>query len=167
MNTTESFKNRLRLWFATLTCRKGNVMAYVAMVLIIFGIIGAVMASLLTTSITSTTTANHSRRALYMTEAGMRYALSELRNTNDWTDRIAELNATTFTVSPEETFTLNIFGPWFQSGSYQAKNTGDDLTLAVPEGELPEAYTVDTSSPYLSVINYNYVGSTIPVESKA
>lgn len=167
MYSTASTKNRLRVLLRRLKGRKGNAIVYIAMVLIIFGVIGVVMTSLLTSSIVSTTTPNHFRRALYMTEAGMRYALSELRNTEDWTDRIQDLNNTIYTVSAGETFTLNIFGPWYQSGSYQSKSTGQILTLTVPEGEMPPDYTFDTSSPYLSIVNNNYSGSSIQAGSVA
>ena len=137
------------------------------MVLIIFGVIGVVMTALMTSTIGSTASANHSRRALYMTEAGMRYGLSELRNTEDWAAKIQTLNSTTYTVSAEESFTLDIFGPWYQSGFYQSKSGGDVLTLNVPEGDMPPEYAMDTSSPYLSIVNFNYAGSSIPSESSS
>ncbi len=49
---------------------KGNVIAYIAMLLIIFGSIGGIMASLLTSSVTSSATPNHSRRAEYNQQHG-------------------------------------------------------------------------------------------------
>ena len=167
MNTTAPTQNRFLLWFSRLRDQKGNTIAYVAMLLIIFGVIGVVMTSLLTSSVVSTTTPNHSRRALYMTEAGMRFGLSELRNAEDWLNRIQELNTTTYTVSAGETFTLNIFGPWYQADTYQSRTTGGTLTLNVPEGDMPTEYNFDTNSPHLSIINYNYTGNSIPDESVA
>jgi outer membrane protein assembly factor BamB len=125
------------------------------MVLIIFGVIGVVMTSLLTSSVVSTTTPNHSRRALYMTEAGMRYGLSQLRNEEFATGVIDDLNNLTYTVSPEETFTLNVFGPWFDSASDQTFIAGGNMTLNVPVGKLPQEFTMPAN---IWAVNLDYIG---------
>jgi outer membrane protein assembly factor BamB len=162
MNTTISIINRLRFWSGQLTGQKGNAIAYILMVLIIFGVIGVVMTSLLTSSVVSTTTPNHSRRALYMTEAGMRYGLSQLRNEEFATGVIDDLNNLTYTVSPEETFTLNVFGPWFDSASDQTFIAGGNMTLNVPVGKLPQEFTMPAN---IWAVNLDYIGSERPSET--
>ena len=52
----------------------GNVLIYVVVLMLIFGVLGVVMVSLFTSSTASTVTRNDSRRARYMAESGMRYA---------------------------------------------------------------------------------------------
>ena len=64
---------------ACLSGEKGNILVYVVIVMVIFGLLGALMVSLFSTSIGSSATANESRRAFYLAEAGLRYGLSELR----------------------------------------------------------------------------------------
>lgn len=150
--TIKTKTNEIWSW---LTNQRGNVLAYIAMVLIIFGVLGGVMASLLTSSMTSSATPNYSRRALYMTEAGMRYGLSELRNSEFATSVIDTLNTTTYTLNPDETFTLNIFGPWFDSDSDQTFSSGGDLTLRVPEGKFPQEYIIPTN---IWAVNLDYIG---------
>ena len=57
----------------------GNVLIYVVVLMLIFGVLGIVMVSLFTSTTASTVTRNDSRRARYMAESGMRYAFSEMR----------------------------------------------------------------------------------------
>jgi hypothetical protein len=156
MYKMQEMRDKIRILTSRWPNQKGNAMAYVVMVMIIFGIIGAVMASLLTSAVTSSATANHSRRALYMTEAGMRYGLSQLRNNEFATGVIDDLNNTTYTLSAEETFTLNIFGPWFDSASDQNISSGGSLTLKVPEGTLPQDFIIPAN---IWIVNYDYIDS--------
>jgi outer membrane protein assembly factor BamB len=150
-----TIKTKINKIFSWLTTQKGNVIAYIAMVLIIFGVLGGVMASLLTSSVTSSATPNYSRRALYMTEAGMRYGLSELRNSEFATGVIDTLNTTTYTLNPTETFTLNIFGPWFDSPS---DHSAGNLTLKVPEGKIPQNFNIPAD---IWVVNFEYFGDSL------
>ncbi len=166
MNSTASTKNKSRFLFGRLNGQRGNAIAYIAMVMIIFGAIGVVMTSLFTSSIVSTTTPNHSRRALYLTEAGMRYGLSELRNEEFATSVIDALNNLIYTVSAGETFTLNVFGPWFDSSAFQDITTGDNLLLTVVKGEIPEDYSIPSSPPYVSIVNLDYV-TTLTAQGSA
>ena len=155
MDTMVTIKTKINQIFVWLTTQKGNVIAYIAMVLIIFGVLGGVMASLLTSSMTSSATPNYSRRALYMTEAGMRYGLSELRNSEFATSVIDTLNTTTYTLDPIESFTLNIFGPWFDSPS---DHSAGNLTLKAPEGKIPQNFNIPADS---WVVNFEYFGDTL------
>ena len=99
----------------------GNVLIYVVVLMLIFGILGVIMVSLFTSSTASTVTRNDTRRALYMAESGMRYAFSEIRKADfDQDVMINTLNATTYTVSPTESFTINVFSPWFGTNGNHA-----------------------------------------------
>ena len=162
-----TIKTKINEIYRWLTTQKGNVIAYIALVLIIFGVLGGVMASLLTSSMTSSATPNYSRRALYMTEAGMRYGLSELRNTEDWKGKIEDLSTITYTLNPSETFDLNIVGPWYESTSLQDKTAGQTLTLTVPRGEMPVEYSIPVAPPRLSIINFAYTWEGIKPSSSA
>ena len=53
---------------ACLSGEKGNILVYVVIVMVIFGLLGALMVSLFSTSIGSSATANESRRAFYLAE---------------------------------------------------------------------------------------------------
>lgn len=132
----------------------GNVLIYVVVLMLIFGALGVVMVSMFTSSTASTVTRNDTRRALYMAESGMRYAFSELRNNDFDQDVIDTLNTTTYTLNSPGSFTINVFGPWFESPSIQNINNGL-LTLNVPEGKLPDDYAVPNN---LWVINFEYTG---------
>ncbi|MGD2188263.1 MAG: hypothetical protein PVI71_19200, partial [Desulfobacterales bacterium] len=123
--------------------------------MLIFGALGVVMVSLFTSSTASTVTRNDTRRAIYMAESGMRYAFSELRNNDFDQDVIDTLNTTTYTLNSPGSFTINVFGPWFESPSVQNLN-GGTLTLSVPQGKIPEDYAVPDN---LWVINFEYTGA--------
>jgi hypothetical protein len=96
----------------------GNVLIYVVVLMLIFGVLGVVMVSLFTSTTASTVTRNDSRRANYMAESGVRYASSELRKADFEENIIIDpLNTLTYTVSGEGSFNINIFSPWFDSNS--------------------------------------------------
>jgi outer membrane protein assembly factor BamB len=135
MNTSK-FKifisGTLREQSQSLWTRKGSVLVYLIVVLLIFGVLGVTMVSLFTTATSSSATPNEVRRAAYAFESGMRYALSELRNTGFATETISKLNETAaYTLDTGQTFSINVFGPWFDVAS---ENSGS-ITLTVPEGK--------------------------------
>ena len=93
---------------------QGNILVYIVMTMVIFGVLGVTMVSLFSTSITSSATQNDTRRATYLSEAGTRYAMSELL-TGDFSDTtINNLNGTEYTVNSAGKFWINIFSPWFE-----------------------------------------------------
>ena len=57
----------------------GNVLIYVVVLMLIFGVLGVAMVSLFSTSMASTANRNDSRRGRYLSESGVRYAIAELR----------------------------------------------------------------------------------------
>jgi len=136
----------------------GNVLIYVVVLMLIFGVLGVVMVSLFTSSTASSVTRNDSRRARYMAESGMRYAFSEMRKADFDKDIIINtLNTTTYKIDGTESFTINVFSPWMESSKAQSFPYNGPLTLLVPVGEIPPGYVLPPNNIY--AINYEFTGN--------
>ena len=110
---------RIRRWLPKpLAEERGNILVYVVLVMIIFGLLGVMMVSLFGTSVSSSATRNDTRRAFYMAESGIRYGVSQLLAKDFGSQDIEDLNTTTFKLPPGE-FKINVFGPWFESPTDQ------------------------------------------------
>jgi outer membrane protein assembly factor BamB len=149
------------------SANSGNIIVYIVMVMLIFAGLGVVMLSLFSTASSSSATANNIRRAFNLYESGYRYALSELTATGFSSSSITALNTTTYKLPPEGEFILNVFGPWFDSTAYQDRSAGQPLNLKVFKGNLPPGFTIPAGPPYVSVVNFDYVGATIPASASA
>ena len=131
---------------ACLSGEKGNILVYVVIVMVIFGLLGALMVSLFSTSIGSSATANESRRAFYLAEAGLRYGLSELRTENGFsTANIATLNNTEYKMPPSGTFDITVFGGLFFSPMAPGLNSkyfapGEAVPLQIERGKIPSGF---------------------------
>ena len=149
----------LRELSQSLWTKKGSVLVYLIVVLLIFGVLGVTMVSLFTTATSSSATPNNARRADYASESGIRYAFSELRNSDFATATIDRLNSTdVYTLDTGQTFSVNVFGPWFEATSDQVLNSGDTLSLTVPEGKIPSGFTIPNG---LWLVNYDYLDLTL------
>jgi outer membrane protein assembly factor BamB len=138
----------------------GNVLIYVVVLMLIFGVLGVVMVSLFTSATASTVTRNDNRRARYLSESGVRYASSELRIADfDENSIIDPLNTLTYTVSGAGSFDINIFSPWFDSNA--SVDSPADISLSVPLGELPDDFTAPNGAG-VWVVNYDYITGTGP-----
>jgi outer membrane protein assembly factor BamB len=143
---------------------RGNILVYVLMVMVIFGLLGVAMVSIFSTSVSSSATRNDTRRAAYLSEAGIRYAISELRASDFAKTTIDNLNATTYKTSSTESFQPNIFSPWFEPEA--EINISTDETNAeiveIPEGKLPPGFNaiIPTEDPFLALVNYDYIDPT-------
>jgi len=110
----------------------GSVMVYVIVVILIFGFLGAGMISMFTSStMMSAGVSNYARNAEYLAEAGLRYAVSELRNKGYTKEIISTLNSTTYTVDDAGTFAVNVFGKWFETTTDYNASSGT-LSLNIP-----------------------------------
>ena len=137
----------------------GNVLIYVVVLMLIFGVLGVVMVSLFTSTTASTVTRNDSRRARYMAESGMRYAFSEMRKADfDLNHMINTLNTITYQIGGTESFTINVFSPWLDSTRTQSSPSDGPLTLIVPIGAIPTGYIIPPNNIY--AINYEFTGIT-------
>lgn len=128
--------------------------------MVIFSLLGAAMVSLFSTSISSSAIRNDTRRATYLSESGIRYAMSELRAADFSETAITSLNKNflnnDYKMSPTETFGLNIFGPWFEpSSTYDAGTQLVDVDVL--EGRLPEGYlpNLPVGDPDFLLVNFN------------
>src|SRR5512133_3102359 len=110
-------------------------MVYVLMTMVIFAVIGVTMVSLFSTSISSSATANETRRAFYLSESGIRYAVSELRQNGFTQANINNLNTTNYTMPPSGGFDIRVFGAWFQPPSNQ-NVSGGVITVELEKGKI-------------------------------
>jgi len=128
--------------------------------MLIFGVLGVIMVSLFTSSTASTVTRNDTRRARYMSESGVRYAISELRNADFEEEFIINtLNTNNYTVPGAGSFDVNILSPWFDSNA--SVDSPDVISLYVPLGELPDDFDVPGGTG-VWVVNYDYITGTGP-----
>jgi outer membrane protein assembly factor BamB len=149
---------------------QGNILVYIVMTMVIFGVLGVTMVSLFSTSITSSATQNDTRRAAYLSEAGIRYAMSELLTGEFSKTTINDLNTTVYNINPAGRFDLNIFSPWFEPESdmdLSSSFSGQTRTFDVQEGNVPNGFInqLPTSSTGLALVNYDYIdfgGSSDP-----
>ena len=138
---------------------EGNILVYIVMVMLIFGVLGVTMVTLFSTSITATAEPSESRRALYLYESGVRYGMSELRNIGFTDATINTLNQTTYNMPPSGQFEVNVFSPWFESASNQTIDPSGSVQLNVAHGDVPDGFLgkIPTSSPLLRVVNNDYI----------
>jgi len=125
---------------------KGSILISLLVTMTILSALGAAMLPLFSSSTMSSTSSNDARKALYMAESGLRYALSELRNSGFSTNAVNELNSTTYSLDDGGTFTINVFGIEFESPSNQTLPLGGTLSLVAPVGKMPEGFSIPATS---------------------
>jgi outer membrane protein assembly factor BamB len=154
-------KDLLCLVRQRLSTEHGHVLIYVIVVMIIFGLLGATMVSLFSTSITSTATPNYQRRAFYLYESGFRYSSSELLNNNPSfsTATVNLLNNTTYNLPPSGTFRSRVFKEELRSRSNL--NPGRNLNIQIAKGKIPGDFSIPSSLPNISVIHLNPLTNNI------
>lgn len=134
-------KNTLQDARVRVSRKEGSILVYIIVVILVFAVLGAAMVSLFSTSISSSATANESRRAIYLSESGIRYGASELRNNGFSTTEINSLNNTIYKLSPSGEFDIAVFGAWFLSPMDPGLNNklfapGDAVPLQVGKGKI-------------------------------
>jgi outer membrane protein assembly factor BamB len=152
----------LKFFKPRLLSSQGNILAYIVMTMVIFGVLGVNMVSLFSTSISSSATQNDTRRATYLSEAGTRYAMSELLAGDFSKTTITNLNTTVYNINPAGRFDLNIFSPWFEPESNidLPQNFSDQSILFdVTEGYIPNGFVerIPTTAPFLTLVNLDYI----------
>ncbi len=151
--------------------QSGNLLAYVVLVMVIFGFLGALMVSLFGTSLAGSAEANARRRAVYLSESGLRYGMSELRGTGFTTTAINRLNTTRYRLEPAGEFALNVFTPWFESAANQTIEPSGTVRLNVAKGKVPEGFLgrIPVTAPLLRLVNFDFIdlsGTGIPETAK-
>ena len=93
---------------------------------------------------------NDARRAYYVAESGVRYALSRIRNANFHQDFIKEINNTPqYTLDDGSSFIINVFSPWFISPSAQNVSENNIFTLSVPnDGIISQNFSIPSGSKF-------------------
>jgi hypothetical protein len=76
---------------------------------------------------------------------------------------INTLNTTTYKIGGTESFTINVFSPWFDAAGNTQLPGGGSLPLLVPIGALPTGYTIPTNNIF--AINYEFTGNSPNDES--
>ncbi|MEJ5358110.1 MAG: PQQ-binding-like beta-propeller repeat protein [Desulfobacterales bacterium] len=137
----------------------GNLLAYVVLVMVIFGLLGALMVSLFSTSLAGSAEANARRRAVYLAESGLRYGMSELRNAGFSSAAINRLNTTTHRLPPAGEFRVNAFSPWFESAANQSIEPSGTVRLNVAKGRVPEGFLgrIPVTAPLLRLVNFDFI----------
>jgi outer membrane protein assembly factor BamB len=158
----DNFQKIFRAVYSRLSQKSGNILVYIVMIMVIFALLGAVMVSLFSTSISSSATANESRRAFYLSESGIRYGLSELRQKGFTTSNITTLNNTIYKMPPSGDFAITVFGSWFKSPSNQSVASGA-LSVEIDKGKIPQTFFEKTLTDSAVVANlYLVVASLDP-----
>lgn len=127
---------------------KGNLLVYMVVVLLIFGVLGVSLVSLFSTSTTSSATPNDAKRARLIAESGIRYALSEIRNSSDIVLAAERLNNTAeFKLGKQGSFSASVFSTGMLSNETDNKTAGQILRLNVPySGKFPDDFTVQDAT---------------------
>lgn len=133
--------SRLKKYRPKASSPRGSMLIYIIVMIAFFGIIGTALVSMFSASAVSTHMPNYAVQALYLAESGMRFALSELRNTGYTDTVISTLNNTTYTLSNGKGFSINVFGKWFQASTDQNVN-GGPVILNVPQGKIPADFSL-------------------------
>ncbi len=63
-----------------LLSRRGSILIFIVVAMALFSVVGVVMVSLFSSSVTGVATANQARRAQYAAESGLRYVVSQIKN---------------------------------------------------------------------------------------
>ncbi len=132
----EIMRKAIRSASGLLAQRRGNILVYVVVTMVIFAVLGASMVSLFSTSVTSSAVRNDARRAAYLSESGLRYAMSELRSRLFSKDSVDDLNDVTYEVDQAGSFTLEALAHQFRSLTDQVKSPGETLSLRKDKGEI-------------------------------
>jgi outer membrane protein assembly factor BamB len=150
------------VFFRQFSSKNGNILVYLVMLMVVFAVLGATMVSLFSTSVSSSATANESRRAFYLYESGLRYGMSELRNNKFTSSTIENLNSTTYNMNPEGSFEINVFTPWFESTLNQSVDSPGNVQLNLAKGVVPNGLLgkIPTSATFLRVVNNDYINTT-------
>jgi hypothetical protein len=132
--------------------RKGSIMVFLIVMIVVFTVLGAGMVSMFGTSVTSIFASNNIRRAGYLAESGLRYSISQVRNAAA-SAREAALNAIDdgsvngrwFTVFPNlSRYRVRVYPYW----SRTAAGTGaavNPITTTVPNSGLPPGFAIPTA----------------------
>ncbi len=130
--------------------RRGSILVFLIVLMVIFTVLGVGMVSMFGSSVLSVFGSNSARRANYLAESGLRYAISEVRNalSEDKFNTLVNLNNRTFQVFPAvESFNLAI-SPYFGSttGTAQTQIGTNYVTVTFAGAGFPENFTIPSNA---------------------
>lgn len=146
----------------TVASINGNILVYLVVVILIFGVLGVTIVSLFTTATSSSATPNDARRAFYIAESGVRYAWGRIKNARFQQSFISEINTTAqYTLANGSSFTIDIFSPWFNTTTDQIAPGVNPFTLEVPnDGKIPGDFSIPSSDVIL--VNWDTFNGSTP-----
>ena len=146
---------------------RGNILVYLVVVILIFGVLGVSLVSLFTTATGSSATPNDAKRARFIAESGIRYALSEIRNSDDIEETATNLNTTIeFKLGTNGGFTANVFTPGLELASGGAFGP-PYYRLTVPySGIFPMDFDIHTAASEVYIVDWlRFTGAPPPSNS--
>ncbi len=115
---------------------RGATLIFLIICMAIFAALGTAMVSLFGTASLSQFMPNQVRRANYMAESGLRFALAEGRNSSNVVSTLLAMNNRTFNITPNvETFNIRVYPYWFRvtgTGAVTATINATDHARAIP-----------------------------------
>ena len=147
--------------------RQGSILVFLIVLMVISAAIGVGMVSMFGSSVLSTFTSNSARRANYLAESGLRYAISEVRNALS-TALAREAALRNIDPAPTDPGYIDVNGKWFNVfpgvaryrvrvypyWSKTAAGTGVAtavVTATVPNSGFPPLYAIPTAPGGASV----------------
>ena len=139
--------------------RKGSILVFLIVLMVIFTILGVGMISMFGTSVMSVFASNNARRAGYLAESGLRYTISEVRNASAAAPREAALtaiddgsvNGKWFNVFPGVSrYRVRVYPYWSRTAAGTGVAT-NSIAATVPNSGLPPGFAIPTAPGGASV----------------
>lgn len=132
--------------------RKGSVLVFLIVLIVVFTVLGAGMVSMFGTSVLSVFASNNVRRAGYLAESGLRYAISEVRNAAASARETAltaiddgSVNGKWFNVFPAlSRYQVRAYPYWSRTAAGTGVAT-NSIAATVPNSGFPPAFAIPTA----------------------
>jgi hypothetical protein len=132
--------------------RKGSILVFLIVLIVVFTVLGAGMVSMFGTSVLSVFATNNSRRAGYLAESGLRYTISQVRNAAASARETAltaiddgSVNGIWFSVFPGVSrYQVRVYPYWARTGVGTGVAT-NSVAATVPNSGFPPGFAIPTS----------------------
>ncbi len=139
----------------------GSSLVFLAIVLLILGMLSVAMVSMFSASVVGTAAPNEQKMAFYLSESGIRYAFSEIRNAENINTAISSLHDTIEFSTDSGSFEAEVFGLWFKYDSMAAGT----LSVNVPDALITKCIVPGTDLFSIPVGAYVVAASNIEAPS--
>ncbi len=138
--------------------RKGSILVFLIVLMVIFTILGVGMISMFGTSVMSVFASNNARRAGYLAESGLRYTISEVRNASASTREAAltaiddgSVNGKWFNVFPGVSrYRVRVYPYWSRTAAGTGVAT-NSINATVANSGFPPGFAIPTAPGGASV----------------